>query len=174
MPLKFCQTCGIYRPPGGCNTARHRTVHCPRCNRCVSELDHHCIWLNNCIGHRNYGIFILMMHGLLANAIVATLNLPWQEFIHLDYIESKHSIFTSIVLFAVLPANLIVGILLLLFTIFHWRLMLSGTTSYEFVKGKLDDYLVDPRNVYESYCFFKSIRLAYSRISIRVLFEKRH
>ncbi|SAM00038.1 hypothetical protein [Absidia glauca] len=47
--LKYCDTCGIYRPP--------RSSHCRQCNNCVENEDHHCIWLNNCVGKRNYRSF---------------------------------------------------------------------------------------------------------------------
>jgi hypothetical protein len=31
--------------------------HCGTCNRCCGGFDHHCNWLNNCIGYENYWDF---------------------------------------------------------------------------------------------------------------------
>ncbi|KAK2951993.1 putative Palmitoyltransferase app [Blattamonas nauphoetae] len=47
--LRFCQVCGIYRPKG--------CKHCYECDNCVMEFDHHCPFVNNCIGMRNQGYF---------------------------------------------------------------------------------------------------------------------
>lgn len=39
--------------------------HCRVCDKCIDCFDHHCRWLNNCIGKKNYRIFIaLMISGL--------------------------------------------------------------------------------------------------------------
>jgi len=33
------------------------TKHCSYCNKCVSDFDHHCKWLNTCVGGKNYKLF---------------------------------------------------------------------------------------------------------------------
>ncbi|KAL0555581.1 hypothetical protein IC582_009531 [Cucumis melo] len=51
--LRYCQKCSQYKPP--------RAHHCRVCKRCILRMDHHCIWINNCVGHENYKVFFVFV-----------------------------------------------------------------------------------------------------------------
>lgn len=37
------------------------SFHCLFCGRCTEMFDHHCPFINNCLGHRNYKYFLLFI-----------------------------------------------------------------------------------------------------------------
>lgn len=50
-PNSLCPECEVIRTD--------RSRHCNICNRCVERFDHHCPWVNNCIGKHNYKEFLM-------------------------------------------------------------------------------------------------------------------
>ena len=48
-------------------------AHCPDCNVCVAGYDHHCVWMGQCIGKRNYKQFIRFNIMWLYYAVFAVL-----------------------------------------------------------------------------------------------------
>ena len=50
---ELCYECQILAMP--------RSYHCNVCRRCVQRYDHHCPWLNSCIGTRNHRPFLIFV-----------------------------------------------------------------------------------------------------------------
>lgn len=44
--------------------------HCRTCDKCVNGFDHHCIWLNTCVGKRNYRWFFMTILTALLGAVL--------------------------------------------------------------------------------------------------------
>jgi hypothetical protein len=61
----------MYRPP--------RTHHCRICKQCIRKMDHHCPWINNCVGEKNQKFFIqfLLYVGVLSVYAVSLVAYSW-------------------------------------------------------------------------------------------------
>lgn len=42
-----------------------KSYHCFICNRCIYRYDHHCPWINGCVGAHNVGKFTLLLFLLI-------------------------------------------------------------------------------------------------------------
>jgi len=51
--MRYCDQCKCIKPDRG--------HHCSMCMQCVLKMDHHCPWVGNCVGFRNYKFFVLFL-----------------------------------------------------------------------------------------------------------------
>ncbi|KAM7442821.1 Palmitoyltransferase zdhhc16 [Porites harrisoni] len=73
----ICKKCIQIKPP--------RSHHCSICKRCVLKMDHHCPWINNCVGHFNHQHFILFCIFMCLGTLYVTVsarNLFIMHFFH--------------------------------------------------------------------------------------------
>ncbi|XP_042065089.1 probable protein S-acyltransferase 12 [Salvia splendens] len=121
---QFCNRCQNGKPP--------RCHHCSVCERCVLKMDHHCIWVVNCVGARNYKFFLLfLLYTFLETMLDTFVLLPG----FISFFRQAEHHFSSpgelAITFLAFVLNLAFVLSLLCFVVMHISLLLSNTTSVE-------------------------------------------
>ncbi|CAK65991.1 unnamed protein product (macronuclear) [Paramecium tetraurelia] len=131
----FCQQCKCPKP--------ERCHHCSICDRCVLQMDHHCPWINTCVGYQNRKQFILLLfYALLFNSltIVSTTK---------SYLLSFQFSYFNIIYGLICLSNYVLVFLLFGFLKYHLELLQKNQTTLEDLISKNNQiifnlYDIDP------------------------------
>jgi len=129
----WCHTCEIVRPP--------RASHCSECDNCVLRFDHHCPFVNNCVGQRNYHFFMGFTTSVCCLALVVLPSLAWFFLQVTDQtLEDQARVQkTPIARYAVIAIACLCGLAAILLGglwLYHLFLISQGKTTKEHLKGR--------------------------------------
>ena len=147
---KICQYCNEVKPL--------RTHHCSICGICVLKMDHHCPWINNCIGQNNQRYFLLFLfHSFCYTFLVSILTIPillfqnkYKDNFTIEFAISKNNLNMKEIRYISMLA--VVSLVIeCFFSGWNWFLALNGCTTLEFWADKTNFY--DPNEGIRDFSF---------------------
>lgn len=142
---QVCTKCNVIKIP--------RSKHCNICDKCIDLYDHHCVWINQCVGSNNYKYFIKFLVSHIITTFVLVLfglyaiyrfilekklfdakfyNKSNGVYVSASYqIIFKYFFYNYYAFISNLIILFVIFIILLLFTAYHCYLMYNNKTSYE-------------------------------------------
>lgn len=141
----FCYICQAH--------ASQDSRHCSKCDRCVEKFDHHCVWLNNCIGKKNYWYFFgaifsctlqLMFCVYTGIATIVIFHADWDSFKReTNRMYGTEALGVWIFFYAYTWVFIVVCFIASLATgqlvIFHLWLMKKGLTTLEYMLANKEE-----------------------------------
>lgn len=128
VKVKYCDTCLLYRPP--------RASHCSICNNCVQRFDHHCPWVGQCIGIRNYRFFYMFISTSTVLCIYV-FGFSWMNILEHEgtVLKAISEDFLSdfLIVYCFIAVWFVGGL-----TVFHFYLISTNQTTYENFRYRYD------------------------------------
>ncbi|KAK1256772.1 putative S-acyltransferase [Acorus gramineus] len=132
VKVKYCDTCLLYRPP--------RASHCSVCNNCVQRFDHHCPWVGQCIGLRNYRFFFLFI-STSTFLCIYVFTFSWVNIYEEKKLQNLelwkaikgHGLSIALIVYTFIAVWFVGGL-----TIFHLYLISTNQTTYENFRYRYD------------------------------------
>ncbi|KAF5467080.1 hypothetical protein F2P56_016942 [Juglans regia] len=121
--LRQCDRCSTYKPP--------RAHHCRVCRRCVLRMDHHCLWINNCVGYWNYKPFFILVLYATIGSIYSTFTVIISSF------QKDFGGRAPLKVFYVICGAVMIGLSATLGTLLVWHiyLIIHNMTTIEYYEG---------------------------------------
>lgn len=132
LPLRFCGFCGKDQPLRG--------RHCEECHRCVHKFDHHCPWLDTCIGERNHRYFYLF---LLSESVLTfwTVMIASRSLVFIT--DPMIWLRVNCVMLCLIIFVICCFTVSFVLAIMHTYVMMFNVTTWEFVSRRRITYLKD-------------------------------
>ncbi|CAG8504546.1 4562_t:CDS:2 [Paraglomus occultum] len=127
--LRWCDRCNYVKPD--------RCHHCSECDKCVLKMDHHCPWVNGCVGYNNYKFFFLFV---LYTALYSDFIFAATIAIIAQQLSDKEDLDIQWIILLILA--FLFGILLTGFTLVHLTSMLKNRTTIESISHRKRQYHV--------------------------------
>lgn len=117
--VRFCTKCNVPKP--------ERAHHCRVCDRCTLKMDHHCPWINNCVGHKNHKYFLLF---LIYATVGITYCLTLIVISFLEALKESKGAEDFLTIFGLtILATIMLPIGLAIIMLLSWQLWLVGTNT---------------------------------------------
>ena len=131
----FCIIC--------CSNILENSKHCKKCNKCIENFDHHCNWLNNCIGKYNYSFFYSLLLILILNFFFISI---FGLYAYIDSKKEKRKKIKYIITLFISIVDFGLGINLSYLFILHSFFICKGISTYEHILTKYNSDEIKEKN----------------------------
>ncbi|KAE9020093.1 hypothetical protein PF011_g5567 [Phytophthora fragariae] len=127
---RTCRRCRQFKPG--------RAHHCSICDRCVIKMDHHCPWVNNCVGLGNHKFFLLFIFYVF---VLSTYALTLVFFRYAKCINESCPTYGAIRVVCLILEAVLFGLFTMCMMCDQYSVITTGTTQIDRLKGEAADSL---------------------------------